>query len=102
MCRCRFAATIGLVVSFALTAAAPVLRPRVGPRECTNLADDPNRRAVLDRLKAELSRWRSATGAPMLRPENVGRLKAEIEQTRQNGTYRKKKTAWNYPDYFFE
>jgi len=69
------------------------------PYEFTNLADDPAHADALQRLKRELLDWRRQTDDPLLDHDNVLRLKAEIEATKQDGVYRKKESPWGYRKY---
>ncbi len=72
------------------------------PYEFVNLAQDSKHALVRNRLKAELSAWRTQTKDPMLNPENVHRLKAEIDACFVDGLPDKSKLELTYPDYFFE
>ncbi|MBL64549.1 MAG: sulfatase [Opitutae bacterium] len=73
------------------------------PYEFVNLADDSDHHAILNELSAELTRWRLATRDPMINPENVTRLKKEIDGIRQGNDFSKSKIGeWKYPDYFFK
>jgi len=50
-----------------------------------------------------LSRWRKDTRDPLLNPDNVTRLKAEIDGIRQGNDFSKAKIGqWKYPEYFFK
>ena len=72
------------------------------PYEFVDLAGDPDHRDALDELSNELTRWRRATRDPLLNPENVTRLKAEIDGIRKGDDFNKSKIGqWKYPDYFF-
>lgn len=71
---------------------------RLDPFEFRNLAAKPGHRKVLAELKTTLLAWRRQTADPFLEPENVERLRAEIEATRQNGEYRKP-SGWAYSEY---
>jgi N-sulfoglucosamine sulfohydrolase len=73
------------------------------PFEFRNLSGDESHREILEGLKRELTEWRRATGDPLLHPEILGMLRAEIEATFA-AEGKPKKTArrtWNYLQYFF-
>ena len=73
------------------------------PYEFVNLAEDPAHRQALDELSAELTRWRKHTRDPLLNPDNIIRLKAEIDGIRQGNDFSKVKIGqWKYPEYFFK
>jgi len=71
------------------------------PWEFHNLADRSEYQSVLQELQAELLNWRKRTNDPLLRPENLKKLKAEVDQCWKTGKYIRRK-HWNYPQYFFE
>ncbi len=71
------------------------------PYEFSNLAEDPQYRVILEKLQTTLQTWREETNDPMLNPENVLRLKAEIDACFVDGTPDKAKLTLTYPDYFF-
>ena len=73
---------------------------KTDPREFHNLAGKSEHRAVLDELKAALADWRHRTKDPLLVPDNLKRLKAEVDSRWKGGKY-KKKMDWKYPSYFF-
>ena len=68
------------------------------PFEFENLAGDPRHDDVLEDLKGALLEWRRNTSDPFLDPENVARLKAEIEATFRDGQYERPR-GWRYPEY---
>jgi len=70
------------------------------PYEFNNLAELPEYKDQLDNLKAQLAAWRKKTKDPLLDPDNLKRLKAEVDSCWDNGEYEKKQ-HWDYPDYFF-
>lgn len=72
------------------------------PQEWTNLADDPAQAEALARLKEALAEWRERTKDPLLQPENVRRLKGEIEACFEVGKPSKGRLELTYPDYFFK
>jgi N-sulfoglucosamine sulfohydrolase len=75
---------------------------REDPFEFRNLSGDDLHREILEDLKRELAEWRRATDDPLLNPEILDRLRAEIEAPFEEGG--PEKTAnrkWHYPDYFF-
>ncbi len=71
---------------------------RDDPYEFRNLADDPGYQPVLDELRQVLDDWRRETSDPFLEPENVMRLKSEIEATLVDGQYQRP-SGWSYRDY---
>ena len=71
---------------------------RDDPYEFRNLADDPEYQPVLGELRQVLDDWRRETSDPFLEPENVMRLKSEIEATLVNGQYQRP-SGWSYRDY---
>ncbi len=68
------------------------------PFEFRNLAAEPAHRQTLDDLKARLLDWRRRTDDAFLNPENVMRLRAEVESTYRDGQYRKP-DRWAYREY---
>ena len=72
------------------------------PYEFTNFVDDPAHAKVLSELKRELADWRKRTRDPLLKPENLTRLKAEVDACLENGKADKSKLNLTYPDYFGE
>ncbi|MFZ9746331.1 MAG: sulfatase [Opitutaceae bacterium] len=72
---------------------------RTDPHEFRNLADSPAHGAVLRELVAALDAWRRASGDPLLEPENLRRLTAEVTAVRSKAAGRE--LHWGYPDYFF-
>lgn len=70
------------------------------PYEFNNLAQLPESKEVLDKLKGQLAAWRKKTNDPLLNPDNLKRLKAEVDSCWDNDEYEKKQ-QWDYPDYFF-
>jgi len=70
------------------------------PYEFNNLAQLPESKEILNRLKAQLAAWRKKTNDPLLNPENLKRLKAEVDSCWKTGEYEKRQ-HWDYPDYFF-
>ncbi len=71
------------------------------PHEFVNLADNPRYREQLEMLQARLSAWRVATQDPLLRVENLTRLKAEVDRCFVEGAPVKARLNWHYPEYFF-
>jgi len=69
------------------------------PYEFCNLARDPKYREVLERLQERLLAGRQETNDPFLNHENVLRLKEEIQATKQDGKYVKRKSPWGYVEY---
>lgn len=72
------------------------------PFEFTDLADNPRYSADLARLSFILQQWREDTNDPMLNPENVSRLKAEVDACFVDGQPDKTKLHLNYVEYFFQ
>ncbi|MEM7144068.1 MAG: sulfatase [Verrucomicrobiota bacterium] len=72
------------------------------PYEFVNLADEAAHTETLKRLQGVLAEWREESGDPMLRPENVRRLKAEIDACVSDGEAKKDRLTLEYPEYFFE
>jgi N-sulfoglucosamine sulfohydrolase len=68
------------------------------PFEYHDLAADPALAPVLSGLQRELARWRAETADPLLRPENLARLKGEIERASRQDA---REDSWGYPYYFF-
>lgn len=68
------------------------------PYEYVDLAADPAHATTLDRLQRELARWREESADPLLRPENLARLKAEVTTTSRDQA---RAESWGYPYYFF-
>ena len=71
------------------------------PHEFHDLAAKEEHREILNELKRALEEWRKRTKDPLLKPENLKRLKAEVDWCWETGEYRKRKD-WGYPTYFFE
>jgi len=74
---------------------------KADPHEFRNLADSPEHKLKLQELQQRLGEWRRRTGDPLLKPENLRRLKAEVEACFENGKPDKKRLKLTYPDYFF-
>ncbi len=70
------------------------------PFEFRDLAGDPDYAQTLQELQQQLQQWRETTRDPLLNPDNLHRLKAEM------GTVTSKKEArkreWEYLEYFFD
>ncbi len=72
------------------------------PYEFNNLSDSKDHQNFLETLKRELAAWGKVTSDPLRHPENLRKLKAEIDATFAKGEPRKKaKRKWHYPEYFF-
>ncbi len=71
------------------------------PFEFTDLSSSDEHSEVFSQLKGELVRWQDETGDPMRDPQNVRRLKAEIDACLEGGDASKAKLNLSYPDYFF-
>jgi len=72
------------------------------PYEFRNLATDAGHAESLATLKERLAEWRAQTNDPLLNPENLRRLKAEVDACMINGEARKDQLQLSYPDYFFQ
>ncbi|MBM81542.1 MAG: sulfatase [Planctomycetaceae bacterium] len=71
------------------------------PYEFRNLADNDQHSEALVELKTQLSSWRKRTGDPLLNPEILKRLKAEVDACIVDGKADKAKLQLTYPQYFF-
>ena len=69
------------------------------PYEFTNLAEDTHHREIFLTLKQTLHSWRVQSDDPLLKSENVARLKAEVHGVPNKKAA--KQQAWKYPQYFF-
>lgn len=72
------------------------------PYEFLNLTDDANHKETFERMKSQLQAWRQRTNDPMLRRENVTRLKEELQACFKDGLPEKGRLSLTYPAYFFE
>lgn len=71
------------------------------PHEFRNLAADAEYAEPLATLKERLVEWRTQTNDPLLNPENLRRLKAEVDACIIDGKAHKEKLQLSYLDYFF-
>ncbi|MEO2013983.1 MAG: sulfatase [Fuerstiella sp.] len=71
------------------------------PHEFRNLAQNSAHSAVLTELKKQLAEWRKQTNDPLLIPDSLQRLKAEINACIVDGEADKSRLMLTYPDYFF-
>lgn len=69
------------------------------PFEFHNLAASSDHAAVLDDMEQRLQTEREQTHDPLLNPDNLTRLKAEVYAVKRKAEG--KQLAWGYPDYFF-
>ncbi len=69
------------------------------PHEFHNLAADPARAATLTELQTQLTAWREQTQDPLLDPQNLARLTAEVTAIKSKADG--KQRPLGYPDYFF-
>jgi N-sulfoglucosamine sulfohydrolase len=74
---------------------------KTDPYEFHNLAAQDEYSAQLRRLKGRLAQWRAETKDPLLKPENLKQLKAEVDACIINGEAHKNQLHLSYPDYFF-
>jgi N-sulfoglucosamine sulfohydrolase len=74
---------------------------RTDPHEFRNLADAAELAATLAELKTQLANWRTRTNDPLLNPDNLTRLKAEIDACIVDGEAEKGRLKLTYPYYFF-
>jgi N-sulfoglucosamine sulfohydrolase len=76
---------------------------KADPYEFANLASDPEHAETKARLSTALQTWRRDTKDPLLDPNALARLKAEIQRIHDGKSYSKARIrAWQYPDYFFK
>lgn len=71
------------------------------PHEFHNLAESTDHAEVLATLKDRLAAWRRQTKDPLLKPENLKRLQAEVDACIIDGEARKDLLRLSYIDYFF-
>ena len=71
------------------------------PYEFRDLTSDPAHAQVLAELTQQLAQWRIRTNDPLLNPDNLKRLKGEIEACFVDGAANKQRLRLTYPDYFF-
>lgn len=69
------------------------------PHEFRNLAAVPEHAATLAELQKQLTAWREQTKDPLLDPQNLARLTAEVTAVKSKSDG--EQFAWGYPDYFF-
>ena len=69
------------------------------PYEFRNLAGEPGHAEKLAELRGQLAAWRKRTCDPLLNPDTLQRLKAEVESVTSKKAARKH--DWGYPEYFF-
>ena len=69
------------------------------PHEFHNLATEPAHAATLADLQQRLTTWREQTHDPLLDPNHLQRLSAEVTAVKSKATG--KSLTWGYPDYFF-
>ncbi len=71
------------------------------PHEFRDLTADTDHAGALVELKGQLAAWRARTGDPLLKPDNLKRLKAEIDACIVDGKASKSRLTLTYPDFFF-
>ena len=69
------------------------------PHEFRNLSTSPDHAATLAGLQRQLADWRERTKDPLLDPQNLRRLTAEVTAVKSKADG--KSIVWGYPDYFF-
>jgi len=74
---------------------------KTDPYEFHNLAAQGEYTEQLARLKGRLTQWRIRTKDPLLKPENLRRLKAEVDACIIKGEAHKDRLHLSYPEYFF-
>lgn len=70
------------------------------PYEFHDLTSDARYAAVFSRLKQQLGDWRMRTGDPLRDPNNLLRLKSEVEACFVDGEPDKSRLELHYPEYF--
>ena len=70
------------------------------PYEFRNLTDDPKYADILAELKQQLTQWRVETNDPLVDPENLNQLTAEIRSVTKKSDG--KKHSWKYPEFLFD
>jgi N-sulfoglucosamine sulfohydrolase len=70
------------------------------PFEFRNLADSSDHAQILKDLSERLNRWRQESQDPLLDPENLRKLTAEVQSVKKKAVA--KDLQWDYIDYFFE
>jgi N-sulfoglucosamine sulfohydrolase len=68
------------------------------PYEFHDLAADRTHAGALGELQRALADWRRETADPLLNPDNLRRLTAEVASGSKQDT---REGSWNYPYYFF-
>ena len=71
------------------------------PHEFRDLSADAQRADTLAELKRQLAGWRTQTHDPLLSPDNLNRLKAQIDACIVDGKALKPRLTLTYPEYFF-
>ena len=74
---------------------------RRDPYEFRNLAAEAEHAETLRELQTQLTEWRVKTNDPLLKSDNVQRLKAQIDACIVDGEAHKSRLTLTYPDYFF-
>ena len=73
---------------------------RADPYEFHNLADDAEHATTLGELKTQLEDWRVRTNDPLLKPERLKQLKAEVDSCFVDGEPRKGTAELDVPRLF--
>lgn len=74
---------------------------QIDPYEFRNLANNAEHSATLTDLSMQLADWREQTEDPLLQPENLKQLKAEVDACIVDGEAHKERLNLTYPAYFF-
>ncbi len=74
---------------------------QIDPYEFQNLAGKAEFAEVLDDLSYRLETWRRQTRDPLLDPNTLARLQAEVTACFVDGTPSKSRLKLTYPEYFF-
>ncbi len=73
---------------------------KTDPHEFRNLAEDPGYAKIRADLQQRLHQWRRDTNDPLLDPEKLRRLTAEVRSVKKKSAG--KKHSWKYPEYLLD